>query len=233
MQLFYQPDIPNGSNFLTQEESRHCIKVMRLTSGDNIHLTDGRGMFYKAAITSPDLKKCKFEIFGQERQEKPAYKIDIAIAPTKNIARTEWFVEKCVELGVNGIHFVLCSHSERKSINMDRVERKTVAAMKQSLKAWKPSLNYLVPFDRFITGITSHQKFIAHVDNDNPATLLKSVKSGSSVMVLIGPEGDFSNEEIEKSISEGFKKVSLGANRLRTETAGIVACNCIHLANEM
>lgn len=232
MQLFFQPYIIKGANFLTVEESRHCIKVLRMTTGEIILITDGQGLFYKAAITTTNPKKCEFEILSKERQQKPAYQIDIAIAPTKNIARTEWFVEKCVELGVNGIHFVLCKHSERKTINMDRIEKKAVAAMKQSIKSWIPSLNGIVRFEQFITDFASQQKFIAHIDNDNPVTLFKSVKPGIGVLVMIGPEGDFSNREIEASLAEGFQEVSLGASRLRTETAGIVACNSIHLANE-
>jgi 16S rRNA (uracil1498-N3)-methyltransferase len=231
--LFYQPDIPNGSNFLTKEESAHCLKVLRMATGDHMQLTDGQGVFYKAVITTSDAKKCEFEIISQDRQKEPSYRIDIAIAPTKNIARIEWFVEKCVELGVNGIHFVRCAHSERNKINMDRVDRKAVSAMKQSLKAWKPSLNGLISFEKFIMKVKSHQKFIAHVDNDNPTSLFKSVVPGSGVTVIIGPEGDFSDREIEDAVSRGFYKVSLGESRLRTETAGIVACNCIHLANEI
>ena len=233
MHLFYQPDIPNGSHFLDVEESRHCIKVLRMSVGDRINITDGKGTFYEAIITVANSKKCEFEIIDKKKQKKPPFQIEIALAPTKSIDRVEWFVEKCVELGVDGIHFIKCAHSERNNIKMERVERIAISAMKQSMKAWKPDLGGLVPFKQFVQGFTDSQKFIAHVDRDNPVSLFKSIKPGTDVIVLIGPEGDFTNEEVSLSEKHGFIKVSLGNSRLRTETAGIDACTSIHLANEI
>ncbi len=202
-----------------------------MSEGDHIHVTDGKGAFYEAGITAADSKKCEFEILDRKKEEKPNYRIEIALAPTKSIDRVEWFVEKCVELGVDTIHFIRCARSERNTIKMERAERKAISAMKQSMKAWKPVLYGLVPFEQILQDSSIRQKFIAHVDRNNPVSLLKSIKPGTDVIVLIGPEGDFTNEEVAQSEKHGFIKVSLGNSRLRTETAGIVACNTIHLAN--
>ena len=181
-----------------------------MSAGDRIQVTDGKGTLFEAGIIAVNSKKCEFKIVDQKTQEKPDYRIEIALAPSKSIDRVEWFVEKCVELGVDGIHFIKCAHSERNTIKMERVERKAISAMKQSIKAWKPALHGLVPFKKFVQDCSVYQKFIAHVDRNNPVSLFKSIKSGTDVIVLIGPEGDFTNEEVALSEKHGFLKVSLG-----------------------
>lgn len=230
MNLFYQPEIPNGLFTLSQDESKHAIRVLRLTSGDNIDITDGKGVFYEARITNPDLSKCGFEIRTSKVVAPKTFRIHIAIAPTKNTDRIEWFVEKAVELGVDQISFILCANSERKSMKTDRLEKLAISAMKQSRQAWLPQLIPLLPFKEVLNS-SSKQKFIAFVDSQNPQHLKSAAKPGGEVLVLIGPEGDFSKEELQSAQDHGFQKVSLGSNRLRTETAGLAACHILNLIN--
>jgi 16S rRNA (uracil1498-N3)-methyltransferase len=187
-------------------------------------------MFYEAQITNPDSSKCGFEIRTSKVQSQKTFRIHIAIAPTKNTERIEWFVEKTVELGVDQISFILCANSERKSMKMDRLEKVAVSAMKQSRQAWLPKLSPLLPFKDVLDSATN-QKFIAFVDSQNPQHLKSAAKPGGEALVLIGPEGDFSKEELQSAQDHGFQKVSLGSNRLRTETAGLAACHILNLIN--
>ena len=203
---------------------------MRLKSGDSIDVTDGKGVFYEAQITNPDLSKCGFEIRTTKVLPQKAFRIHIAIAPTKNTDRIEWFVEKAVELGIDRISFILCANSERKSIKIDRLEKISVSAMKQSRQAWLPQLSPLLPF-KDVLNSAAKQKFIAFVDSQNPQHLKSAAKPGGEALVLIGPEGDFSTEELQNALDLGFQKVSLGRNRLRTETAGLAACHILNLIN--
>jgi len=230
LNLFFQPEIPNGLLALGPEESRHAIKVLRLKPGDRIDITDGKGVFYEAQITNPDLSKCVFEIRTTKVQPQKTFRIHIAIAPTKNTDRIEWFVEKTVELGIDQISFILCANSERKSMKMDRLEKVAVSAMKQSRQAWLSQLTPLLPFQHVLNS-DSKQKFIAFVYPQNPQHLKSAAKPGGEALVLIGPEGDFSLEELQSAQDKGFQKVSLGTNRLRTETAGLAACHILNLIN--
>ncbi len=228
MLLFYQPDILQGIHHLNDEESRHAVKVLRLGVGKEIDLTDGQGRFYKAVITDAHQKKCAFEI--TETREVAAFALHrhIAIAPTKNIDRIEWFVEKAVEFGIDRITPVICDHSERKVIKQERLHRKALSAMKQSLKAWFPKIDEAMSYKQFLAEAQADHKFVAYVDHDNTDYLSRLKQDRGSHLVLIGPEGDFSENEIALAQKSGFQKVSLGPSRLRTETAGIAA---IHLLN--
>ncbi|MCX8489593.1 MAG: 16S rRNA (uracil(1498)-N(3))-methyltransferase [Cyclobacteriaceae bacterium] len=223
MNLFFQPAVSEGINHLTAEESHHAFRVLRMSSGDDIQITDGQGVFYQAQIVSIDSKECVFKINAHEKIPAKNFRIHIAIAPTKNADRIEWFVEKAVEIGVHEISFILCKNSERKVLNMERIEKIAVSAMKQSQQPWMPKLHPL-QLVRDILTQPADQKFIAYVDSANPIHLKAIAKPNKSYLVLIGPEGDFSKEELESAQQLGFEKVSLGENRLRTETAGLVGC---------
>lgn len=232
MSLFYQPRISDGMFALDAEESRHATKVLRLLSGNQVNLTDGKGMFYQARIIDADSKKTTFEILSKKQAPKRNYQIHIAISPTKNTDRIEWFVEKATEIGVDEISFIHCRNSERKTINLERIEKIAISALKQSQQAWMPKLNSIVPFKESIS-ISAQQKFIAFVDESNTIHLKSLIAPEKNYLVLIGPEGDFSKEELEIAIQHDFKKVSLGQNRLRTETAALAACQTFHFANEV
>ena len=227
--LFYQPDIDLGSLYLSEDESKHVVKVLRSENGDVLDLTNGKGSSFKVRITKADPRKCLFEIVERKDSPEKSFSIHIAIAPTKNTDRLEWFVEKSVEIGIDKISFMLCKTSERKSINIERIEKIAISAMKQSGQCWLPELVGLHPMKEIITTQAS-QKFIAYVDQSNPH--LKSLaKPDQDYLVLIGPEGDFSKEELLSAEQAGCSKVSLGATRLRTETAGVAACHILNLIN--
>lgn len=227
MNLFYQSSIPQGVHHLDREESHHAIRVLRMDKGQALELTDGKGSFYVAKIVTADPKKCAFEITEKKQVAKRDFQIHIAIAPTKNADRIEWFIEKATEIGVDQISFMLCKNSERKSINFDRLEKVAVSAMKQSRQAWLPRLSELTPFKE-ILAVSADQKFIAYVDASNPKHLNSISMPKKNYLVLVGPEGDFSKEELELAEKTGFEKVSLGPNRLRTETAGLVAVQSLN-----
>lgn len=232
MQLFYAPDIVTSLT-LPEGESQHCIKVLRMNKGDEINITDGKGNLFKAKIYEPHQKHCKIEIIEKESYSTSwNCKIEIAIAPTKNIERIEWFTEKCVEMGIDVITPINCRFSERKEIKSERIEKVIVSAMKQSLKYTKPILSPMVKFNDIIKRDFEGDKFIAHC-HEGEKTLLKEIcKKGNNTLILIGPEGDFSEEEVKQALDNGFKAISLGDSRLRTETAGIVACNTIQIINQ-
>ena len=235
MYLFYCPDIEKEQT-LSEEESGHCVRVLRYTTGDEILITDGRGTTYTARITNPHPKHCDFEIISREKQEKHhAFHLHIAVAPTKNIERLEWAIEKCVEIGVDEITPLLCRFSERKQLRTDRLEKIILSAAKQSLTPYLPVLHELTPYDEFIKGQGQHQgqqNFIAHCYKEDKRVLKNEIEKGRDVLVLIGPEGDFSEQEIADALALGFVPVSLGNSRLRTETAAVVACHTAVLINE-
>ena len=231
MNWFFQPAIPEGNHFLVDEEFRHCIKVLRKKVGDQIQLVDGKGTYYFAVLTSVEKNRCTFSLSNSEAENKKEYHIHIAIAPTKNQDRVEWFVEKAIEFGVDQISFIRCFHSERTSIKQERIDRIAVSAMKQSGRATLPRFSILTDFKTFIETTTDDQRFIAYVDQQNPNHLFQVATPAKNYTVLIGPEGDFSEEEIESASKQGFRKVSLGNYRLRTETAAISACQILHLVN--
>ena len=230
MQLFYCPEVFEGSCYLSNEESRHCVKVLRKQEGDVIHLIDGKGSFYEVEITVASQKKVLFDIVKQWSEAPRSYSLHIAIAPTKNNDRYEWFLEKATEIGVDEITPVVCAHSERKVIKQERMEKIILSATKQSLKAKLPTLNPAISFKEFFAKEHLSDCFIAHCEEQDK-TSLQSIVSDNS-LILIGPEGDFSSKEINVALIHNFKPVSLGSSRLRTETAGIVACHTIALHHE-
>lgn len=232
MHVFYTPDIQQNSE-LPEEEAQHCTRVLRLTTGDEITLTDGKGNFYQAEITAATNKRCFVSIKETVFQEPlwPCH-LHIAMAPTKNMDRNEWFAEKATEIGFDELTFLNCRFSERKVIKTERIEKILVSAIKQSLKAQLPRLNEMIDFDTFISQEFSEQKFIAHCYEGEKPLLKDSLRKGEDALILIGPEGDFSEEEVEKAVQKGFIPISLGKSRLRTETAALVACHTMNLINQ-
>ena len=236
MYLFYTPQIVGtadeiGKTYsLDEEESCHCVRVLRYTRGDEILLTNGQGMTYTAVITNPHPKHCEFEVRTAEKQSKHhSNYIHIAIAPTKNVERIEWFVEKCTEIGVDEITPLLCRFSERKQLRIDRLQKIILSAAKQSLTPYLPKLNEMTDCTEFIRRTEEDTRFIAHCYKEDKRDLRNEIKPGKSVVVMIGPEGDFSEQEIAEALQHNFVPVSLGDSRLRTETAGIVACHICNL----
>jgi len=228
MQLFYL-EHPKDEIILSAEESKHAIKVLRKKEEDILGFTDGRGNFYKAEIRVADSRKCRLQIVSSEQKPKQHnYHLHIAIAPTKNMDRFEWFLEKATEIGINEITPIICSRSERKVIKTERCTRILLSAMKQSLKFHLPKLNEAISLSDFIKQDFEGAKYIAHC-KDGKKNELKTEDKTEKVLILIGPEGDFSPKEIELALQNQFKEVSLGTSRLRTETAGIIAVHTINI----
>ncbi|MFK7772110.1 MAG: 16S rRNA (uracil(1498)-N(3))-methyltransferase [Saprospiraceae bacterium] len=230
MQLFFTKNITGNIATFEAEEARH-IQVLRKQVGDVLHFVDGAGGMYKGEITEIHKKQCLLSIL----EHNPSYnerkvKLHIAIAPTKNIARLEWFLEKATEIGIDEITPILCVRSERKRIRTDRLEKITMSAMKQSLKAYMPKLNELTDSKEFMKQNNDDIKYIAYCNDDALNHLKKEYSTAKNVTILIGPEGDFSPKEIKLALENGYQGISLGTSRLRTETAGIVACHIINLA---
>ncbi|NDV70096.1 16S rRNA (uracil(1498)-N(3))-methyltransferase [Dysgonomonas sp. 25] len=229
--IFYTPDIAVSTE-LPEEEGKHAVRVLRKTEGDEIYLTDGKGHFYDAKIIEANPKHCFVEIANRiEAPKNWNFNLQIAFAPTKNIDRIEWFAEKATEIGIDHFSPVLCRYSERKEIKLPRIEKILVSAMKQSQKAILPQLDEMIPFAKFIQQPFEGRKFIAHCYDGEKSLLKDTYHKGENVLILIGPEGDFSEEEVQKAIEAGFEPISLGESRLRTETAALVACHSIHALN--
>lgn len=233
MHIFYTPDLSGKLYTLNEDESKHCVRVLRLIEGDRIVLVDGKGGFYHAQITEAHPKRCSATIIEaiEEYGKKPFY-LHIAIAPTKNIDRFEWFLEKATEIGIHEITPLRSFNSERKEVKTERLEKIMVSAMKQSIKAYLPLLNPMTPFHEFINQPHEADKFIAHCEEQNKIHLKNLVLPHRNILVLIGPEGDFSSEEIKSALQNNYQPVSLGESRLRTETAGVVAAHITNLINE-
>lgn len=232
MHLFYCPDITNGDYTLNEDESKHCIRVLRLKIGDLIYLTDGIGNLHKTELIDDHPKRCTIKILEvQKEYGKRPFTIHMAVAPTKNISRYEWFLEKATEIGIDQITPIICEHSERKEVKIARLERVILSALKQSLKTYLPQLSNTTKFNKFINQPFAGQKFIAYCEGE-PKLLKNLYSPDSNVLILVGPEGDFSPQEVEQAIAAGFIPVSLGNNRLRTETAAVAACHTINLIND-
>lgn len=232
MQLFYISSIQGNACVLSEEESWHCTRVLRLVEGDEISLTDGCGNLYRGRLTKVHHKGCLVEIIETTKEYgKRNFQLHIAIAPTKNIDRLEWFIEKATEIGIDIITPMLCEHAEREVVKIARLEKIIIAAMKQSLKAYLPSLQEPKKFKELIKEKIPAQKFIAYCETGSEVSLHKLYQPGANAIILIGPEGDFSPAEVEFAKQSGYTPVNLGNSRLRTETAGIVACHTINLLN--
>ena len=232
MHVFYTPDIATNCE-MPEEEVGHCLRVLRLGIGDEVMLTDGKGFFYKAVISAATNKRCQLKVIEELPQEKGwTGWLHLAMAPTKNMDRTEWFAEKATEIGFDELTFLNSRYSERKVIKTERIEKILVSAVKQSLKASKPVLNEMMDFNKFISQDFHGQKFICHCNEGEKKRLKDVVVPGEDAVILIGPEGDFSPEEVAKAMACGFIPVSLGKSRLRTETAALVAVHTLNLFNQ-
>jgi 16S rRNA (uracil1498-N3)-methyltransferase len=234
MQLFYNPSITETATSFVfdKEESKHIIKVLRKKEGDVLHVTNGLGFLFTTEITIASDNKCTVKINSFENQQAPKHKLHLAVAPTKMNERYEWFLEKATEIGIREITPILCDHSERKVIKTDRFQKILESAMKQSLHYYLPKLNEPIAFKEFLKKEHSGQKFIAHCEETDKKSLKNELKTNEDVTILIGPEGDFSVNEIQMALDHNFIPVSLGATRLRTETAAIVACHSVVFKNE-
>lgn len=232
MHVFYTPDINSNNYTLNEEESKHCSKVLRLGVGDVVHLIDGRGGLYKAQINEANKKHVQLLVFEhQQEYGKRNHHLHIAIAPTKNIDRLEWFLEKATEIGIDEITPIICDRSERKIIKEERLEKVITSAVKQSLTAYHPQLNKAISFADFITKNKETEKFIAHCMDGAKPYINQIVNIHQSNLILIGPEGDFTPAELNIALQNGYKPVTLGNTRLRTETAALAACFEVNFIN--
>ncbi|WP_400073620.1 16S rRNA (uracil(1498)-N(3))-methyltransferase [Zobellia russellii] len=233
MQLFYNPDLDKSITQFTfsQEESRHIVKVLRKKEGDLLHITNGKGYIFKSEILLADQKRCKAQIVATQKKHPKVHWLHMVVAPTKNNDRLEWFLEKATEIGVSEITPIFCDRSERKVIKKERLEKVIQSAMKQSLRAYLPKLNDAISYKDFMAKELNGLLFIAHCEEEEKVDLKRRVAPDKDVTILIGPEGDFSQNEIEMAYEKGFLPVSLGEYRLRTETAAIVACTTVNMIN--
>ena len=234
MHRFFAPDI-EVTGILPEEEAKHCARVLRLAEGSEIEIVDGKGNLFVCELSEASAKRCAVDIVS--KRHIPSHwgcGITVAVAPTKNIDRLEWMVEKVVEMGVDRIIPIACRYSERKVLKTERLHKIAVSAMKQSLKTVLPAIDGLTPVNEVINKAFSGQRFIAYCDREiERRDFVKEYNKGGDVLVMIGPEGDFSKDEIRSAISAGFIPVSLGESRLRTETAGVFACAAIHAINQL
>jgi len=234
MNYFYHPD-PESNKELDSEESFHCVKVLRKNQGDEVDIIDGKGNIFKCRLEKATHRKCSFSILSKKTFLNPKpYYTHIAIAPTKSQDRIEWFVEKACELGVDEISFINTQRTERKKVNLGRVEKKAIGAMKQSKNIFKTVINEIILYNKFIMNdYKDFDKFIAFVDHDNTDQLSSMVRKNKNYLILIGPEGDFTHDELLMANEQLFRKVALGYTVLRTETAGIVASNTLNIINQI
>lgn len=234
MNLFYLPGATEGEVQLTAEESAHCVRVLRMKAGDEVLFTDGMGWFYEGVLSRADARSCIADLTTRRKgADADGFGIHIAIGPTKQADRTEWFVEKATEMGIDEVSFFASEHSERRHVQLERLNRVALSAMKQSLKSRLPTLNAVVKFDELLRKPFNGQKFIAWIDDSRRESLYNIIRPGEKVLVLIGPEGDFSKNEVAKAQSSGYIPVSLGPARLRTETAALAACMGFHIKNQL
>lgn len=234
MQYFYSNNIIKDLVILNEEESKHCIKVLRHKVNDKIYLIDGIGGLFLCKILDDNFNQCKLQIIKKEEVHERNFKLHIAISPIKNVDRFEWFVEKATEIGIDEITPIVCNKTEKLKIKKDRIQRILLSATKQSLNAKIPLFNEMVNFKDFISLQKNNQnieKFIAYCGVDITQNLKSVYSQKSNTVIIIGPEGDFTENEVKYSLENGFKPVSLGVNRLRTETAGVMACSTINILN--
>lgn len=233
MNIFYTPDIEGNTYTLNEEESKHCVRVLRMMVGDAINLVDGKGGFYTAKIADANPKRCRVDVVSKiEDYGKRPYYLHIAIGPTKLIDRYEWFLEKVTEIGIDEITPLESFHSERRVVKQERSEKVVTAAVKQSMKAFHPIVNEITSFKELVKLPFNGKRLIAHCNVGNKILLKKALEPNENALILIGPEGDFSVEEVEMAVQNGFVEISLGDSRLRTETAGVVACDTLSFINQ-
>lgn len=234
MQLFYNPNISEQTeNFnFDKDESRHIVKVLRKKVGDRIHITNGIGWLFEAELILADIKNCTVKIVSQSLQSKRNYRLHMAVAPTKMNDRYEWFLEKATEIGIDEITPIICDNSERKVVKLERFEKIIQSAMKQSLQCYLPKLNETMSFKDFVAQATASKKFIAHCEESDKKSLKSQLDANGDCIIMIGPEGDFSTQEIEQALQKNYLPVTLGNTRLRTETAAITACHSVAFLNE-
>ncbi|MEJ2584074.1 MAG: 16S rRNA (uracil(1498)-N(3))-methyltransferase [Robiginitalea sp.] len=233
MNYFYHPTLDTSVtqfSFLP-EESRHIVKVLRKKEGDTLKITNGKGYLFTAKITTADPKRCTGQVLDSRKSIPPRSELHLAVAPTKKLDRFQWFLEKATEIGVTEVTPILCQRSERKKLSTDRLKRVIQEAMKQSLRTYLPRLNEPVAYEDFLQQVRADLRFIAHCEKDEKMDLKRRVAADKDVVILIGPEGDFTRPEIDAAYGRGFLPVSLGESRLRTETAALVACVTVNLIN--
>lgn len=234
MHLFYTPDIVHDGFFqLNEEESKHAIRVLRLRLNDEVWLTNGKGDLFQAQVLEDHPKRCKLQIINHIAEyNKRNYHVHMAVAPTKNNARFEWFLEKATEIGIDEITPILCDHSERNNVNIDRFNKVITAALKQSLKAYHPQLNPMQKFSDVLTTNTRGKMLLAYCKASSDDRIETVINPGDDLLIFIGPEGGFSDNEIEKAREQQVSLVSISGSRLRTETAALVACHSIAFINK-
>ncbi|MCX6185210.1 MAG: 16S rRNA (uracil(1498)-N(3))-methyltransferase [Flavobacterium sp.] len=229
MQLFYDATLTPADTLFSfdKEESKHIIKVLRKKDGDILHVTNGLGYLFTTQITLASEKNCTVKITAIALQEPLNYQLHLAVAPTKMNDRFEWFLEKATEIGIAEITPVLCDHAERKHINLERLEKVIVSAMKQSNQCYLPKIHPFTPFTAFVKAERTGQLFVAHCEETERASLKEKLILNQQTTILIGPEGDFSSAEIQLALQQKYQPVTLGSTRLRTETAALAACHSV------
>ncbi|SHK72544.1 16S rRNA (uracil(1498)-N(3))-methyltransferase [Hymenobacter psychrotolerans] len=230
---FFAPDLSADTYTLPEDESKHAVRVLRLTPGDAVALVDGRGGVFQAQVTDANPKRCQLRIVQQQQVPRRPYFVHVAVAPTKNLDRMEWLVEKAVEMGVEQLTFLRTARSERRELKLERLQKIAVSALKQSGQAWLPVLTELTDFADFLPTAAAETTFIAHLEEGERTPLARVAAAGTGCCVLIGPEGDFTPQEIEAAFARGVRPVTLGASRLRTETAALAAVHTVHVAREL
>ncbi len=238
MQLFFAPNIFPPHYTLSEEESKHAVRVLRLVEGSTISITDGKGRLFSCRVVDANPKRCSVEVVSTIEEYEPLpYRLTMCVAPTKNIERFEWFLEKATEIGVSEVVTLLTSHSERKAIKLEREVKVITSAMKQSLKAYHPALHDVTPLKGVVARPFEGDRFIAHCgqaqSSEGKSYLGDVVRKGANVEIMIGPEGDFSPEEVAAALAAGYREISLGDQRLRTETAAVVAVSIVATINAM
>ncbi|MDQ3109337.1 MAG: 16S rRNA (uracil(1498)-N(3))-methyltransferase [Bacteroidota bacterium] len=232
MHTFYFPDLSDNIILLDEDESKHAVRVLRLVAGAEVMLVDGKGTRAFAKVIEDHPKRCTLDITERKKETTDRnFRLHIAIAPTKNLDRLEWFIEKATEIGIDSIILISCDHSERFTVKVDRMEKVTVSAIKQSQQSWLPEVKGVLSYKDFIASVPENaQRFIAHCADSEKIPLKNNVKSEGDIFILIGPEGDFSGDEIALATEKGFVPITLGERRLRTETAALVAVMTVTLA---
>ena len=232
-QFFYSDHVFGDTIILPEDEAHHILKVLRKNQGDTVLVVDGKGGWYKTVLETDKIQNCKLNIVDRKDEfGKPNYYIHIALAPPKSHDRTEWFVEKAVEIGIQEISFILTENSERNNIKLNRIKARAVSSMKQSLQAYLPQINDILSIDDFIETCSNSEKYVGYLRDEDTTFLSKIAKPDDNYCVLIGPEGDFIPEEVDMVLNCDFQIISLGKSRLRIETAGIAACHILNIINE-